>query len=268
MRYGALFLIALGALAQINRPGKDVSREGLSDMASRMLERTVQARAALDKGDRAAARHDVEEALQNVTAMEIARPKAAQPFMVTLYTESVEIAVAQPQQPGAPGAGQGAANRSQEVPVQQVTGESTRVAVDVTQAKQHLTAAKNAIDAGDLGVARESLAAVDTDLKAESAVGDLPLIKARENLRLALDDVRQQQFSDAVAPLRAASAGLGEYGQSHEPHAKDAAKLRSQVDALAGSIEQDHSRAEPKIAEWWREITWWIKPLEPPAVRK
>ena len=96
MRYGVFCLAALAAFAQTTRRANDTERARLSDMASRMLERTVQARAALDKGDQGMARHYVEEALNNVTAIEIEQPKAPSPRMVTLYTETVQISVEKP----------------------------------------------------------------------------------------------------------------------------------------------------------------------------
>jgi hypothetical protein len=259
MRYGVFCIAAAAAFAQTQSSG--TGSERVSELASRMLERTVQARAALSKGDKDVARQHVVEALANVTAMEVARPKAPQPMMVTLYTESVQIAVKNPKPVGA---GTGSANRAE---VQQVTGESTRVALDVTDAKKHLTAALGAIDKGDLGAAGQDLASVDGDVKAESKVGDQPLIQARENLALALDDVRQQRFADAAAPLRAASAGLNEYSQGKSRYAKDAGKLRGEIDGMAASIEKEHAGADAKIAGWSKEITGWIQPLTPPTVK-
>lgn len=267
MRYGVFCLAALAAFAQTTRQGSDTERARLSGMASRMLERTVQARAALDKGDQGMARNYVQEALNNITAIEVEQPKAPSPRMVTLYTETVQIAVEKPKPVGAASA-QGSADRQQEAPVQDVTGESTRVSVNVTQAKNQLQAARNAIDKGDLNAARQSLAAVDTDLKAESRVGDLPLIKARQNLSYAIDDIRQQHFDDAVAPLRAASAAVKEYAQGQSAHAKDARELGSRIDALAGSIQQDHNGVDAKIDSWSREISGWIQPLNPPQIKK
>jgi hypothetical protein len=236
-------------------------------MASRMLERSVQARAALDRHDPALARHLVMEALENITAMELQRPKAPQPFLVTLYTETVRIAVEQPQPVGHSGA-QGSANRQQEAPVAQVTGESTRVAVDVTDAKKRLTTARDAIDRNDLKTAAQSLAAIDSDLKAESALGDLPLVQARENLQLALDDLRGQKPADAAAPLRLAAQALGQYANSGSRYASDAAKLRPDLESLAGSISQDAKGADARIAAWSREIGGWIQPLTPPPIKK
>ena len=84
---------------------------------------------------------------------------------------------------------------------------------------------------------------------------------------MALDDLRQARFEDAVAPLRAASAGLNEYSKARGRHAKDVAKVRSDLDALASSIQQDHNGAEAKIAGWTQEITRWIQPVTPPAVK-
>ena len=157
MRYAVVIFAAVAALGQTTQQGRNTGRERLSALASRMLERTVHARAALDKGDSATARHFVQQALANEMAMEVAQLKAAQPFMVTLYTESVRVAVEQPQ----PVSG-AQANRSVNA-VQQVDGESTRVAVNVTDAKKHLQAARDAIDSGNLPAAKQSLAAIDGD---------------------------------------------------------------------------------------------------------
>ncbi len=271
LRFGIILMAAVAACPQTNRPGAQGDREQLSDMASRILERTIRARGAIDK-DPAAARNYVDEALQNVTAMEIARPHAPNPFMVTLYTESVQIDVNQPTPVTNPG-NTGSANRSANPPanapanppvVQQVEAESTRVELNVTQAKQHLEGARAALQKNDVTAAKQSLDAVDGDLKAESEVGNLPLVKARQNLAVALDDVREQHYTDAVAPLRAASSALAEASQVKAPHSKDAGRLHADIDKLAASIEQNHSSAGKKIAGWESEISYWFRPLAPP----
>ncbi len=265
LRYGFVLLAAVTAYAQTAVQTGYADREKLSDMASRMLQSAEQARAAIAKKDTGMASHYVSEALENITAMEIARPRAPQPFLVTLYTEMVQISVAQPANP-AP-ANTGSANRSAtgEV-VHNTEGEATRVTLNATQAKQHLQTARDALNKGDLTAADNALAAVAKDVSAETVAGDLPLLKARQNLAMALGEVRQQRYDEAVAPLREASAALGQYASaSKSAHSKDAGKLKSEIDTAANSFEQNHSDAEKKINKWWNEVSDWFTPLQPPA---
>ena len=168
LRFGIIVLTAtVAALAQVGtQPAPD--REKLSEIASRVVDDTARARAAVAKKDKTAAMENVRQALINVQAIEAARPRSPQPLRVTLYNERIEISVNQPVLEG-----RGSANRSAPVKaegkpqvVSNVEGESTRVSLNVTQAKGHLTSAKAALDKDDLAAADQALAAVDKDVTA------------------------------------------------------------------------------------------------------
>ena len=266
LRYGIMiFAAVLPGFAQAGAQPAD--REKVSEMASRVVERTARARAEIGKKDKDAAARYVREALLNVQGIEAARPRSPQPLKVTMYTEMVQISVNQPVLEG-----RGSADRSGPVKgegkpqvVSNVQGEATRVFLNVTQAKGHLESARKALEGGDLAAADQALAAVEKDVTAASVVGDLPLLKARQNLAMALGQIRKRNYKDAAAPLREASSALSDYAKTQSRYAGEAAKLRAEIDALAGSVEQNPGDAENKIAKWWNDVDDWFTPLEPPA---
>src|SRR6476660_5763807 len=108
LRFGTIVLsLSVVTLAQVGTPSAATDREKLSEIGSRVVDRTARARAAVAKKNKTAALQDVREALLNVQAIEAARPRSPQPLRVTLYTERVEISVNQPVLEGT-----GSANRS------------------------------------------------------------------------------------------------------------------------------------------------------------
>lgn len=263
LRYSVLFAAAaLAAFSQTNSNLTD--RERMSEIGSRVVEKTAQAHAAVDQKDKDLAEQRVREALQNIAAIEAAHPRA-NPELVTLYTEMIQFSV---DEPAVAATGHtGSANRMAPAGTKAVAdseGEATRVTLNATQAKAHLQAAEQALERSDFGAATAALGAVDKDVTAETVVADLPLLKARQNFAAALGAVREQRYNDAVAPLKAASEALQEYAGSKSPHAADAGALKTQVDAMASSIGKEHAGAEEKLGKWWNQASDWFTPLQPP----
>jgi hypothetical protein len=271
VKYAVFVWAAAIAFAQNGVRPNATERQQLSQAASRMLNHAAQARTEMARKDNHAALNDIREALNEIRAMEAAKPRAAQPLMVTMYTELMQISVSQPATAARrSGATAGSANRSATAPagreqvVRDAEGEATRVTLNATQANGHLEAAKNALQNGDASQADRDLAAVKQDVKAETVAEDLPLLKARQNFALALGHVRQGHYETAAAALRQASSALGEYAESKSRHAADAGRLKAEVDSLAGSLAQNQADAENKIAKWWNEVSGWFTPLQPP----
>ena len=267
LRYGIVLLAAIAAFPQAKREANLTDREKLSQIGTRVLEEAEKARVAIARKETQKAQQYVNDALTDVLAIEALKPHAKQPQMVPLYTENIQISVMEQipsdKKKAASPPSTGSANRAQVV--HDATGESTSVSLNVTAAKAHLETAKNAMAKGDPAAADGALAAIQSDVKAQSVAADLPLLKARKNLALALGFVRQQQYDKAVAPLREAASALGDYSGTKLPQAADAGKLRQSVDALAGTIEQNHTDAENKIARWWNQVSDWFTRPQAPA---
>jgi len=266
LRYGIVLFAAIAAFPQAKTEANLTDREKLSQIGSRMLESAEKARGAVARKETQKALQNVNGALTDVLAIEAEKPHAKQPLVVPLYTENIQISVTE-QAPSdkkkASTPSTGSANRAQVV--HDATGESTTVSLDVTAAKGHLETAKNALAKEDLAAADGALAAIQKDVKAASVAADLPLLKARKNLALAMGLVRQQQYKEAVAPLREAVSALGDYSGTKLPHAADAGNLRQSVGALADTVEQDHTDAENKIARWWNQVSDWFTPPQAPG---
>lgn len=265
-RYGILFAAAAVAFAWDLPHTGARERAKLSDLGTDVLVKTEQAKQAVAKKDQLMARQFVREALLDVKALEVERPRAKPPFIVTLYTERISFTVSEPVKPGQRiGSASRAVSADQSEEVRAAEGEATRVSLNVTAAKADLQSAQNALRSNNFAAAGPALDKAGKEVTEQTVAQDMPLLKARQNLALALKDVQEKQYDKAVDPLRATSAALAEYAQSKSPHAADAGALRGQVDSLAGSIAQNHAGAGDKIGKWWDQVSDWFTPLKPPA---
>lgn len=265
-RYGIFFAAAAVAFAWDMPHTGARERARLSDLGTDVLVKTEQAKQAVDKKDQLMARQYVREALLDVQALEVERPQAKPPFIVTLYTERISFTVAQPVQPGQRiGSSSRAVSSDQSEEVRAAEGEATRVSLNVTAVKADLQHAQAALRGNDFASAGPALDKAGKDVTQQTVAEDQPLLKARQNLALALNDVTEREYAKAVDPLRAASSALNEYAQSKLPHASGAAALRAQVDNLAAGIARNHAGAGDTIGKWWDQVSDWFTPLKPPA---
>lgn len=265
-RYGIFFAAAAVAFAWDLPHTGARERAKLSDLGTDVLVKTEQARQAVDKKDQLMARQYVREALLDVKALEVERPEAKPPFIVTLYTETITFTVTEPVKPGQRiGSASRAVSGDQSEEVRAAEGQATRVSLNVTAAKADLENAQAAVRRNDFTAAGSALDKAGKDVMEQTVAQDLPLLKARQNLALALNDVEEREYDKAADPLRATSSALAEYAQSKTPYAAKAAALRGQVDSLAGSIAQHHAGAGDTIGKWWNQVSDWFTPVEPPA---
>ncbi len=141
--------------------------------------------------------------------------------------------------------------------IKQVTGEFTSVGLDIQAAKEHLDAAKLAIQQKDFTKADEALAAVQNGVAVTSVASDLPLVRARENLVLAREATNRENFKEAHAALTAATQALGNYASNQGIHSADARMVKSQIDNFNQSNDQNHAAADSKIDSWWGRVVDW-----------
>jgi hypothetical protein len=142
--------------------------------------------------------------------------------------------------------------------VNRVEGGYSYIALDVDAAMEHLQAAKQHLANNEPGKADLELARAQQSVDTGSVSTDMPLVRARENLALARDEVSSGKYSQAKAELKAAADALNNYAQdSHAQHAKDAKNLMTQIKSQAASMQGSHGIDKQKINAWWNEVANW-----------
>ena len=142
--------------------------------------------------------------------------------------------------------------------VNRVEGGYSYIALDVNAAMEHLQAAKQHLANNEPGKADLELARAQQSVDTGSVSTDMPLVRARENLALARDEVSSGKYSQAKAELKAAATALNNYAQdSHAQHAKDAKNLMTQIKSQTASTQGSHGIDKQKINTWWNEIANW-----------
>ncbi len=210
-------------------------------LAAGALEHARQARAQLDAGNREAASSDVNQGLSMARrAEDLLRPSspAGARLMVPLETEVEVETTYRPRRAGAD------TTARAERTIGAVAGRS----LDVGMARQHLEAARAALDRNDTAAAQASLAAVENSVQTVASQGDLPLVRARQNLEVARGRALEGKPGAARAPLREAARALREY-ESAAPasQAAEAAALRAEIEAYARRVGRDRDGAPARI---------------------
>ncbi len=246
----------------------ETPRTQQSRAAAKMLEHTAQARQAIQSKNRQRAMTHVNEALQ------ASRNIQTTAGVVPIYTEFEEVSVIGPLQASraqtqAPTEASReaaehpatTAGRPGEV-VRDVEGGFTSVEVDMSQARTHLGAAKTALQSNDLTQADKALRAVQNSVSMESVEANLPLVKARQNLALALTQCRQGQISNAQAPLREAVSALDNYQQlPGAAHSTEAAQLSKDINDFVSTMQQKtQAQTTDQIQQWWNRVADWTSP--------
>jgi hypothetical protein len=244
----------------------ETPRTKQSRAAAKMLEHTAQARQSIKNKNRQQAMTHVNQALESAGKIQTTAR------VVPIFTEFEETSVigpiqaaraetqpateaareAEPEQPAAGAAGRGTA-------VREVEGGFTSIAVDMSEARTHLDAAKTALQSGDMAQADRSLLAVQNSVDMVSVESDMPLVKARQNLALALNQAKQGQMSNAQAPLTEAANALNEYRQlPGAEHSSEAAQLSKDIQNFMSVMDQkSQTQASEQIQQWWNRVADW-----------
>ena len=139
--------------------------------------------------------------------------------------------------------------------MKRVEGGYSYIGLDLNAAKEHLQAAKQYLSKNDTGKADLELARTQDSVDTGAVTTTMPLVRARENLALARNEVKNNKYSKAKVNLAAASNALKQYGtQSQAKHAADAKSLGSQIESYSSSIQSKHKEAQSKIDNWWNQL--------------
>jgi hypothetical protein len=263
----------------------------VSKTAVHALRLTQEARQALINKDQTSAQNDVNKALSMVNQVEQKLPNNAKDktHVVPIYAELEQTSFLEPaliakngsksgeQQQQAsnnekpnPNHGQNENASSNALPqsdqpmrnrpevVKWVEGGFSYIGLDVDAAREHLQAAQQALKNNNPGNADLELARAEGSIVTGEVDSNMPLVRARENLSLAQDDVKQGDYTQAKVELDATGKALANYASnSQAPHAKEAGDLSKQIDSAAGSIIQNHTGAQQKLEKWWSQLADW-----------
>jgi hypothetical protein len=133
----------------------------------------------------------------------------------------------------------------------------TYLAIDLDKAKAHLEAAKRAIVYANDQAAKDSLAAVGSDLVEQSIVTDVPLLTAREDLSRAQREIKADNRAAAMTDLHQASQSLLSYTTGD--HVADARVLASAIDADTTTNPNAFQTVGSKIENWWSSVAQWAR---------
>lgn len=155
----------------------------------------------------------------------------------------------------------GTADRTRPQAIQGVAGEYTNVYLDTSVTTQHLDEARTALQHGDPDAADKALASIQSAVTSETIAANLPLIRARENLIIAAEQVRAKDYSAAQVTLGVAVKALEDYANGFgAAHAADARALGHQIVVYAQRLQTDHDNAAGQIENFWDRIASWSEP--------
>jgi hypothetical protein len=246
----AILTPAARALPASAAPSQSDDR-AMTRLAAQVVSDASAGRQALVNGNTGAARSDIDNALAARDGLAEKARAAGLPMIVPVYEELDDTAVLG-------SAVKSNANTQPKTPatVRANDADLTFLAIDLDKAKAHLDAAKAALADQNKQSAEDSLAAVGSDLVAESVVTDVPLLTAREDLAQAQKELKSGDRAAVAADLQQASKSLVAYTAA--PHAGDARMLASEIDAYAGPGAQRPPGLEGKIEGWWSSVTSWF----------
>jgi len=152
--------------------------------------------------------------------------------------------------------GEMSANRlKKNTTIGEVDRQVTASMLDVTSAAQRLDSAQDAVQRGDWPSAETALRAIPESVMKTKLDGNMPLLRAQENLELARARMLNDRAKDARGPLRAAAQALADFEQiAPGPHAEDAEYMRQQMLQIADKIDSDRDGALDHINVTWLPV--------------
>jgi hypothetical protein len=247
-------LIPYAAWCQDTAP--DMMTNGLPNLAAGVMDQTAAARKALSAYDKPAALDAIKRA--RATADQILQRGGPAPVLVPIHTE---IETTSTYTPVKHRNGEMTANRmKKDTSIRDVQAQTTTANLNVTAADDFLAQAQTALERDDFAAAQTALNGVSSSIVTTHTDGDMPLLKARDNLQLARARVLEGKYRDAVVPLRSAAEALDQYARAFPgPNAEQAEYMRAQIDEYAGKIAHSHDDAITVIDSWLDPVNQWYQ---------
>lgn len=239
-----------------------------SKMAAVLLRHVDQARQEIARGNRDAAAQHVDQALDRVAQIDTRMKAAGRKTLVPIYSEFETVSVIAPIE-AARGRTPVKTSSHQHDPslgrpmaaIQEVEGRYTAVLLDLEHAKRNLEGARGALKNDQLPVADSALAETQSGVILISIEGDLPLVKARQNLYLAWSAIENGDHKAAQAPLLAAADALAEYREmgADAASASDAKRMEQDIRAYAAKVSSAPANAKDQVYHWWSKVNSWVR---------
>ena len=144
--------------------------------------------------------------------------------------------------------------------VAQVNQQVIASMLDVTSAQQHLANAQNDIQLGNWMAAQTELGAIPQSVIETKVDGDVPLLRAQQNLELARSRILDGKAKAAAGPLRAAADALGEFDQLFPgPHVQASQYMQQEIRLSAENVARNDTLNRinvmwlPSIRKWEKE---------------
>ncbi len=223
----------------------------MTRLAAAIISDSGAAQKALASGDSGTVDADISRALDARNALAAQARAAGLPMIVPIYEELDDTAVlsnAVKQKTG---------SKTQPAVVRANAADLTFLAIDLDKAEAHLDAARMAVAQKNDQAAKDSLAAVGSDLVEESVLTDVPLLTAREDLSRAQRELSADDRAAAMTDLRQASTSLHEYTTGD--HVEDARLLASTIDTEMRRGETPPASVGTKIERWWSSVADWAR---------
>jgi len=231
--------------------------QGLPGMAAGVVQQSNLARQSAAQHESASALDHIRQASTWTADILKASPAEPQPVLVELYQNVDTTTTYSPAKKSRTGE-YAPENLKRDSAVQGAEAQVTTGSLDVTSAAAHLAAAENAVRREDWLTADAELAAIPNSVIRTTVEGNMPLLEARQNLRLARMRVLEDQFKDAVAPLRAAAQDLANYEKlSPGPRVADAEYMRQKIETYSHLIGHRPADAVAQIDAWLDPIEKW-----------
>jgi hypothetical protein len=220
----------------------------MAGLASAMLRNVDDARQAIARQDHQSAAGSLDVALGLVSQIYGRAGAHSKPLIVTIRSEMETESVLVPaRRSGAP---------RRDTTVSQVSGRYSAETIDIDEAREHMASAKAALMRRDFSGADAHLDSLQKSVKHETVTGEMPLLRVRDNLSLALARVHEGKFKHAAPALHAAVRALANYTGSHSA---DAARLRTEIESYARDIEDSHADAADRINAWSSQVSRWLE---------
>jgi hypothetical protein len=266
------------------------NRMQVSKMAVHVLRLTDQARQAIISKDQNRAQTDVSQALKLANQVEQKLPSDSKDntHVVPIYAELEQTSFLAPalaaknakqgqakeqNSQSASSANSGQQNSQKQMAsnalpqsdqpsqpdvVKSVEGGYSYIGLDMDAAREHLQAAQQALKNNKPGDADLELARAQGSIVTGTIESNMPLVRARENLSLAQDNISQGNYAKAKVELKAAAKTLNNYSNDAQaPHAKDAKTLGARITSAANSVTSNHASVGKNVNTWWNQLANW-----------
>jgi hypothetical protein len=227
--------------------------QNIPGMAGGILEQSKLAQQAVAQQDQAAALDHIRQGSGlAATILQATPPSTPRPVLVRIY-KSTETTTTY-----APAKRNGHLKKNATV-----AGTETQITtgrLDVSSAATRFQDAEAAVERDDWTTAGSDLRAIPESVIQTTVQGNMPLLEARQNLRLARMRIEEGRYKDAAAPLSAAADDLADYERlSPGPLGQNAEYFRQQIASYASTVAKNHQDAASQIDYWLGHIDKWYE---------